>query len=261
MAVSAAIELAGVDKSYFAGRFAVQQLSFSVGEGSVLGLVGPNGAGKTTTILMLAGLLQPDAGTLVVLGREVRAGRGDPRVGLVCGTLEDFEYLTGAETLLLTGRLLGLTGKEARRRADALLAAFELEDAQNNLVPTYSSGMHQKLRIACALIGSPAVLLLDEPFEALDAAACEVLSGIVTNFARAGGAVLLASHDLARLERLATHYAILHSGRLQQLAPVSSLAAAAAGSARNALEERLWSVAGAPAAPDFDWLRGQRSRP
>jgi len=117
--------------------------------------------------------------------------------------------------------------------------------------------MHQELRIACALIGSPEVLLLDEPFEALDAADCKVLAGLVANFASAGGAVLLASHDLARVGRLATHYAILQSGRLLELAPMHSLASATDAPTRSALEQRLWNAVGAPSAPDIDWLFSQ----
>jgi ABC-2 type transport system ATP-binding protein len=235
---------------------ALDRLSISVGCGEVLGLVGPNGAGKTTTVLMLAGLLKPSSGVLRVLGREVRAGLGDPRVGLVSGSLEDFDYLTGAESILLGGRLLGLSGAEAGRRTDALLKAFDLEGAENNLTTTYSSGMKQKVRICCALVGEPQVLLLDEPFEALDIHACAVLSGIVEQFTAAGGATLLCSHDLRMVERLATHYAILQAGQLQEMAPMKSLAAGAPGGApaRPALEQRFWEVTGAPPAPELDWL-------
>ena len=255
--MSSAIEIEGVDKSY-GERFrpAVEKVSLRVERGEVLGLVGPNGAGKTTTVFMLAGLLKPSVGVLRVLGREVRAGLGDPRVGLVSGSLEDFDYLTGAESVLLGGRLLGLSGAEAGRRARALLAAFDLGGAENNLTTTYSSGMKQKVRICCALVGAPEVLLLDEPFEALDIAACAVLSGIVKKFAADGGAVLLCSHDLCMVEQLATHYAILQAGRLQETAPMQTLAAGAGGAAaRPALEERFWAVAGSPKVPELDWLR------
>ncbi|MGH9467101.1 MAG: ABC transporter ATP-binding protein [Terriglobales bacterium] len=258
MSATAVIELSAVCKSY-GERFrpAVQQLSFRVEPGEILGFIGPNGAGKTTTILMIAGLLLPSAGTVRVLGRQVRPGLGDTRVGVVSSSLGEFDYLTGQELLLLSGRLLGLTGAEAGRRTDALIAAFDLGGSESGLLPTYSAGMKQKIRIACALIGSPKVLLLDEPFESLDVTACALVSALVQRFAQDGGAALLASHDLHRVERLATHYAILQAGQLQELAPMHSLAAGAAAHcavASPALEQRFWSVTGVPEAPVLDWL-------
>ncbi len=256
--MSAAIELREASKRYGDwGRFAVEALSFAVETGTVLGLVGPNGAGKTTTIFMLAGLLEPSAGTLRVLGREVRPGLGDPRVGLVSGSLEEFDYLTGTESVILVGRLLGLPGREAARRAEALLKLFDLGGAENGLLPTYSSGMKQKIRVACALVGTPEVLLLDEPFEALDITASAILAEIIRRFAAGGGTVLLASHDLRLVERVATHYAILKAGRLVETGSLSALASGTAdgGGGHPALEQRFWELTGPPAVPELDWLR------
>lgn len=252
-----AIEACGVDKSY-GERFrpALQQVTFTVSEGEVLGIIGPNGAGKTTTLLIVSGLLRPSAGSVRVLGKQVRAGIGDPRIGLVSGSLGDFDFLTGGESVLLAGRLLGLSGAEAGRRADELLAAFDLQGAADKLITSYSSGMKQKVRICCALIGSPSVLLLDEPFEALDIAASAVLSEIVRRLAAAGAAVLLASHDLRLVEKLATHYAILQAGRLQETADMASLGAGEGVCAdRPRLEQRFWEVTGAPVIPELAWLK------
>ena len=164
-----AMQLDGLVKR-FGEKTAVAGLDLTVPAGSFYGLVGPNGAGKTTTLSMATGLLRPDAGTVIVHGNDVWKDPAAAKrsIGVLPDRLRLFDRLTGWQLLYYSGILRGLHDKEVRERSIDLIAAFGLEDAANRLVADYSAGMTKKIALACAMIHSPRVLVLDEPFEAVE---------------------------------------------------------------------------------------------
>jgi ABC-2 type transport system ATP-binding protein len=204
---------------YFGERAAVSDLSLAVPEGAFFGFLGPNGAGKSTTMKMLTGLLAPSAGSARILGFDLAA---EPllvkrQIGVVPDGLALFERLSGAEQLRLHGQLYGLERGEAGRRADELLAALELERDAGKLIIDYSHGMKKKLALGCALIHSPRLLFLDEPFEGIDAVAVTGIRRMLQDLvARAGMTIFLTSHVLEVVERLVTHVGIIREGQLVQ---------------------------------------------
>jgi ABC-2 type transport system ATP-binding protein len=210
-----AIETTGLIKSFGATR-AVAGIDLAVRRGSVYGLLGPNGAGKTTTIRVLATLLRPDGGTARVLGhdvvREPAAVRA--KVSLTGQFASVDEDLTGRENLVLVGRLLGFTWRTARARADELLEAFELADAGDRQVRTYSGGMRRRLDIAASLVTTPELLFLDEPTTGLDPRSRNQVWDIVRAIAAEGTTVLLTTQNLDEADRLADRLAVIDHGRL-----------------------------------------------
>jgi ABC-2 type transport system ATP-binding protein len=195
---------------------AVDGVNLRVERGQFFGFLGPNGAGKSTTIKMLTGLLEPSAGRVRVLGRDLA---GEPlevkrRIGVVPEDLNLFERLTGAEMLTFTGRMYGLTREETTARGRELLALMELDGDPKKLVVEYSHGMKKKLSLACALIHRPEILFLDEPFEGVDALASRTLKDLLLKLTARGITVFLTSHVLEIVERLCTHIAIITAGRL-----------------------------------------------
>ncbi|HEV2801048.1 MAG TPA: ABC transporter ATP-binding protein [Pyrinomonadaceae bacterium] len=200
----------------FGDFVAVDGVNLRVGRGQFFGFLGPNGAGKSTTIKMLTGLLEPTAGSVRVLGRDV-AGESlevKRRIGVVPEDLNLFERLTGAEMLTFTGRMYGLGREETTKRARELLELMELDGEPRKLVVEYSHGMKKKLSLACALIHRPEILFLDEPFEGVDALASRTLKDLLLKLTARGITVFLTSHVLEIVERLCTHIAIITGGRL-----------------------------------------------
>jgi ABC-2 type transport system ATP-binding protein len=187
-----------------------------VERGQFFGFLGPNGAGKSTTIKMLTGLLQPSGGRVRVLGRDlaVETTEVKRRIGVVPEDLNLFERLTGAEMLMFTGRMYGLRREETAERAGELLRLMELDAEPKKLIVEYSHGMKKKLSLACALIHSPEILFLDEPFEGVDALASRTLKDLLLKLTARGITVFLTSHVLEIVERLCTHIAIITAGRL-----------------------------------------------
>ncbi|HLL73486.1 MAG TPA: ABC transporter ATP-binding protein [Pyrinomonadaceae bacterium] len=195
---------------------AVDGVNLRVERGQFYGFLGPNGAGKSTTIKMLTGLLQPTEGRVRVLGRDLAGETLEVkrRIGVVPEDLNLFERLTGAEMLMFTGRMYGLSREETRERGRELLALMELDDEPKKLVVEYSHGMKKKLSLACALIHRPEVLFLDEPFEGVDALASRTLKDLLLKLTARGITVFLTSHVLEIVERLCSHIAIITEGRL-----------------------------------------------
>jgi ABC-2 type transport system ATP-binding protein len=195
---------------------AVDQVNLRVERGQFFGFLGPNGAGKSTTIKMLTGLLQPTAGRVRVLGRDLAGETLEVkrRIGVVPEDLNLFERLTGAEMLTFTGRMYGLAREETGERARELLALMELDAEPKKLVVEYSHGMKKKLSLACALIHRPEILFLDEPFEGVDALASRTLKDLLLKLTARGITVFLTSHVLEIVERLCTHIGIISEGRL-----------------------------------------------
>lgn len=211
-----AMALRGLVKQ-FDGKVAVAGVDLDVPAGSFFGLLGPNGAGKTTTLSMAVGLLRPDAGVAYVLGHDVWA---DPvRAKSLFGVLPDgvrmFDRLSGAELLAYHGLLRGMNAEVVDQRASELLDVLELGPDNRTLVVDYSAGMKKKVGLACALLHAPRLLVLDEPFEAVDPVSAALIRDILQRFVAGGGTVVFSSHMMAVVERLCTHVAILAAGAIR----------------------------------------------
>jgi ABC-2 type transport system ATP-binding protein len=210
-----AMRLTGLRKA-FGTTVAVDHVDLAVPRGSFFGLVGPNGAGKTTSLSMAVGLLRPDAGEARIFGVDVWA---DPLtakslVGVLPDGLSVPERLTGRELLTYTGLLRGLDPATVDERAHELLGVLELLEAERTLVIDYSAGMRKKIGLAMALLHAPRLLVLDEPFEAVDPVSASTIRTILQRFVGAGGAVVLSSHVMALVEQLCTHVAVITRGRV-----------------------------------------------
>jgi ABC-2 type transport system ATP-binding protein len=195
---------------------ALDGLDLTVEEGTVLGLLGPNGAGKTTTVRILATLLRPDAGRATVAGFDVV--RQAEQIRAVIGLSGQYaavdENLTGRENLTMFGRLYQLPGAEARRRADELLEQFELADAADRVVKTYSGGMRRRLDLGSALIGRPRLLFLDEPTTGLDPRSRLGMWDVIRRLVREGTTLLLTTQYLEEADELADTIAVVDVGRI-----------------------------------------------
>ena len=210
-----ALSLRGLVKR-FDTKLAVAGIDLDVPAGSFFGLLGPNGAGKTTTLSMAVGLLRPDAGRAWVLGHDVWA---DPveakrRLGVLPDGVRLFDRLNGAELLAYQGLLRGMDPAVVDRRARELLDVFALADAGRTLVVDYSAGMKKKIGLACALLHAPRLLVLDEPFEAVDPVSAALIRDILHRYVSGGGTVIFSSHVMEVVERLCSHVAILADGRI-----------------------------------------------
>ncbi|MBN9110679.1 MAG: ATP-binding cassette domain-containing protein [Pseudonocardia sp.] len=196
---------------------ALDGLTVDVPPGTVFGLLGPNGAGKSTAVKVLTTLTRPDSGTATVAGHDALAEPALVRrsIGVVTQRAGTDPQATGRENLVLAGRLQGLSGTEARSRADALLARFGLSDAAGRVVRTYSGGMARKLDVAMGLVHHPPVLFLDEPTTGLDPAARAGMWTEIATLARdEGTTVLLTTHYLEEADQLAERVAIVDRGRV-----------------------------------------------
>jgi ABC-2 type transport system ATP-binding protein len=195
---------------------ALDGLDLSVAEGSVLGLLGPNGAGKTTTVRILATLLRPDAGRATIAGHDVV--RESDAIRSIIGLSGQYaavdENLTGSENLWLFGRLFRLSSADSRARADELLAAFDLGDARDRVVKTYSGGMRRRLDLASALIGRPRLLILDEPTTGLDPRSRLGMWDVIRDLVRGGVTILLTTQYLEEADELADMIAVVDHGRI-----------------------------------------------
>jgi ABC-2 type transport system ATP-binding protein len=210
-----AIEARGLVKAFGAVR-AVDGLDLSVPGGGVFALLGPNGAGKTTMIRIFTTLTRPDAGTVRVLGHDVRTAPHAVR-SQICLTGQFATVdpsLTGTENLVLHARLLGLGRRVARSRAAELVAAFGLADAAGRPVRTYSGGMQRRLDIAVSLVVRPALLFLDEPTTGLDPHSRGQVWETVRGLAAQGTTVLLTTQYLDEADRLSDRIAVIDRGRI-----------------------------------------------
>jgi len=208
-----AIEASGLAKSFGETR-AVCGVDLAVPSGTVYGFLGPNGAGKTTTIRMLATLIEPDEGTAYVLGHDVvrEANAVRRRVSLTGQYASIDEELTGRENLVLLGRLLGYSHAQAKARADELLEVFDLADAANRQVETYSGGMRRKLDIAGSIVVPPDLMFLDEPTTGLDPRSRNQVWEIVRALVAQGTTALLTTQYLDEADQLANRIAVIDRG-------------------------------------------------
>ncbi|CAL9574772.1 Doxorubicin resistance ATP-binding protein DrrA [Streptomyces sp. enrichment culture] len=211
----AGIEVEGLRKRY-GEKTALEDVTFSVAPGTLLGLLGHNGAGKTTTIDCLTTLLRPDGGHARVAGHDVVAEPEEVRCSIaLTGQFAALdEMLTGRENLVLFGRLLRLGARNAARRADELLERFRLSDAGGRPVKEYSGGMRRRLDLAAGLVVDRPVLFLDEPTTGLDPRSREEVWSVVEELRRGGTTTLLTTQYLEEADRLADRVVVLGSGRV-----------------------------------------------
>jgi ABC-2 type transport system ATP-binding protein len=208
-----AVETSGLHKSYGDVQ-ALRGVDLRVETGSVFGLLGPNGAGKTTAVRILTTLLAPDAGSARVAGFDVvrDAARVRQHIGLAGQYAAVDENLTGSENLEMVGRLYHLGGGRSRERARELLASFDLSEAGDRLVRTYSGGMRRRLDLAAALVAKPPVLFLDEPTTGLDIRSRIGLWDAIEALVSEGTTVLLTTQYLDEADRLADSLAVIDQG-------------------------------------------------
>jgi len=205
----------GLTKS-FGEVHAVKHVDFRVEEGSIVGLLGPNGAGKTTTIRMLTTLLAPTSGRATVAGIDVVAHPQDVRavIGLTGQYAAVDQDLTGRENLVLCARLVHLTKTEAASRAVELLERFDLSDAADRTLKTYSGGMRRRLDLAASLVGHPAVLFLDEPTTGLDPRSRLALWDVIEGLRESGTTIVLTTQYLEEADRLAERISVIDGGEI-----------------------------------------------
>jgi ABC-2 type transport system ATP-binding protein len=213
MARDAAVQVQGLRKSYGDVK-AVCGIDFEIEAGSVFGLLGPNGAGKTTVVRILTTLLRPDEGSARVAGIDVLAepARVRERIGLAGQYAAVDENLSGFENLEMVGRLYHLGRRDSRERARELLADFDLADAADRLVRTYSGGMRRRLDLAAALVARPPVLFLDEPTTGLDLPSRIALWEAIEALVSEGTTVLLTTQYLDEADRLTDRIAVIDHG-------------------------------------------------
>jgi len=244
------LEVDGLRKA-FGRSTAVDGVHLTVREGSVFGFVGPNGAGKTTTLSMIAGLLRPDAGAVRVSGIDVWAepARAKSRIGVLPDRMRLFDRLTGAQMLYYTAVLHGLDRATAGARADDLAVALGLDGSLERPVRDYSAGMVKKIALAAALVHSPAVLVLDEPFESVDPVSTAQSVDLLRRYAAAGGTVVLSSHNMDLVERVCDAVAVIVGGRILADGTIDEVRDG------RSLEERFVELAGGRVAVEgLEWL-------
>ncbi|MGG7450029.1 ATP-binding cassette domain-containing protein [Plantibacter auratus] len=244
------LSISGLVKQ-FGDTVAVDGVDLEVRRGSFYGIVGPNGAGKTTTLSMVTGLLRPDAGSITVQGVDVwQDPAGAKRaIGVLPDRLRLFDRLTGSQLLYYSGVLRGLDPATVKSRTADLARAFGLDDALGRLVSDYSAGMTKKIALAAALIHSPRLLILDEPFESVDPVSAANVIEILQRYVANGGTVVLSSHGMDFIQRVCDHVAIIVQGKV--------LAAGSVDEVRGTgtLEERFVELAGGrKSAEGMEWL-------
>ncbi|UWF78712.1 ABC transporter ATP-binding protein [Microbacterium sp. EF45047] len=210
-----AIVIRGLVKRFGESR-AVDGIDITVPAGSFYGLVGPNGAGKTTTLSVIAGLLRPDAGSVMICGidQRVKPLAAKRVMGVLPDRLRTFDRLTGRQLLHYYGQLRGLQHAVIEKRIADLARALDLTEALSRVVSDYSAGMTKKVMLAGAMIHSPRVLVLDEPFEAVDPVSSGVILDILRSYVSHGGTVILSSHGMDLVERVCSRVAIIVEGEV-----------------------------------------------
>ena len=209
------LEVCGLTKR-FNGIPAVQDVSFTLRPGEILGYVGPNGAGKSTTVKMIIGLLEPSEGQIRFQGRSVIEDLPgfQSRIGYVPEEPHLYPHLSGREYLQLVGRLRGMPRTILEPKIDEFLRLFSLWDDRHCAVTAYSKGMRQKILLSAALLHNPDLLILDEPLSGLDVTTALVLRELVEGLAARGRMILYSSHVLDVLEKVCSQVLILCKGRV-----------------------------------------------
>ncbi len=247
----AALSLRGLWKR-FGEKVAVAGIDLDVPAGSFYGLVGPNGAGKTTTLSMATGLLRPDAGLAFVHGIDLWADpvAGKKRLGVLPDGVRLFDRLTGTQLITYAGLLRGMDRDVVAERTRDLLAALDLVQDAGTFVVDYSAGMTKKIALATALIHSPQVLVLDEPFEAVDPVSAANIREILQAYVRTGGTVIVSSHVMDLVQRMCDHVAVIATGHVLAAGTVDEVRAG------QSLEDRFVDLVGGRSTSEgLAWLR------
>lgn len=224
MGYSSAITLKGVAKR-FGNIVAVDGVDLEIKPGEIFGLLGPNGSGKSTTLKMLLGLVQPDNGTVEVLGLDVQK---DPvavkrQVGYVPESPRLYEFLTGLEYLDFIGDVFSVTAEEKKQRINEYLKALELEGREGDMMSGYSQGMKQKVALISAFLHKPRLLILDEPLNGLDPKSARIVKDLLHELRAQGVTTLMSTHVLEIAEVICDRIAIMYQGRILALGGMDEL--------------------------------------
>jgi ABC-2 type transport system ATP-binding protein len=236
----------------FGSITAVDSLSIEVAKGTICAFLGPNGAGKSTTVKMLSGLLTPTSGQAFVCGLDVAAHPLEVRrrLGVLPESLGLFDDLTIGEHLLLTARVYNLDKHESQQRIEQLLRVLSLTEGRNTFAAYGSHGMRKKTAFAMALLPSPEVLFLDEPFEAIDPATSRIMRDLLVSAAARGITVFLTSHILPVVERIAHQFVMIRGGKIVWNSSAVELP--------RSLEDLYLELAEPPVSEPLDWLAASR---
>jgi ABC-2 type transport system ATP-binding protein len=239
------LEVSHLRKTY-GQLLAVDDVSFTLGRGELIGLLGPNGAGKTTTVSIIAGLVTPDAGEVRIAGEPLH-GDADPkkrRIGMVPQDLALYEELTARDNLLFFGALFGLSGAAADAAIASALTLVGLADRTRDRVGTFSGGMKRRLNLAAGLLHDPDILLLDEPTVGVDPQSRNAIFDNLEELKRRGKALLYTTHYMEEAERLADRVVIIDRGCVIANESVADLRGRGCDSGTGSLEEVFLSLTG-----------------
>ncbi|MGG5751742.1 ABC transporter ATP-binding protein [Zafaria sp. Z1313] len=245
-----ALAIRGLGKR-FGDKSAVNGISLDVPSGSFYGLVGPNGAGKTTALSMATGLLRPDAGQVWIHGVDIWVDtlKAKSLLGVLADGVRLFDRLSGRQLVTYAGLLRGMDAATVEQRTEDLLRVLDLEEASAKLVVDYSAGMTKKIALATALIHSPRVLVLDEPFEAVDPVSAANIRDILADYVAHGGTVVVSSHVMDLVQRMCSHVAVIAQGNLLASGTVDEVRAG------SSLEDRFVELVGGRADREgLSWL-------
>ncbi len=221
------LSVSHLSKQYRKGVRAVNDISFSLNEGEIFGLLGPNGSGKTTTILMLLGLLESTQGSVNILGHDpLRTPLAVKRqVGYMPDTIGFYEYMTGYENLEYTARFLGLDATERKARIEDSIGKMRLTKRMNDKVKTYSHGMKRRLGLAELLVKQPRIAILDEPTQGLDPQSISEFLALIASLRDSDGMTfLLSSHQLDEVQSVCDRVGLFSEGELISFGSVDALA-------------------------------------
>ncbi len=219
------LELKGLYK-FFRGIPAIEDISFNVRAGEIVGFLGPNGAGKSTTVKIITGMLRPDAGCVLFEGHDIRDDMVAFRrvIGYVPEEAHLYGYMSGFEYLQLVGRLRGFSEALIEAKAAGLLKLLHLESSQHSPISTYSKGMRQRVLIAAAILHDPRLFIFDEPLSGLDAISARLLKDLLGLLAAQGKAVLYISHVMEVVEQVCDRVVVIAKGKILADASPSELA-------------------------------------
>jgi ABC-2 type transport system ATP-binding protein len=218
------LEIRGLTKQY-RHKAVVDDVSFTVRAGEVTGYLGPNGSGKSTTVKMIATLLEPTRGQVLLDGRDIRSDPAEfkRRLGYVPEEPILYSYMTGLEYLQLMGRLRRLPEAQVERKANELLELFALGPYRHATISTYSKGMKQRVLISAALLHDPDVLILDEPLSGIDVTSAQLFQHLLTELARSDKTILYISHVLEVVEKICAQVVIIYKGKIRACDSVEKL--------------------------------------